>query len=120
MENESKGRGRRSDGGADGDGDRGGGRGVLLQYLREYIHEVERYFGKRKMIEGEGATKKKGEIWKPSFQFEDFEEMNVNNIKGREKRFDEAVADNHLVPVVLDLNAEPEPEPEPEQDLEQI
>ncbi|KAJ4972615.1 hypothetical protein NE237_005789 [Protea cynaroides] len=74
------------------------------------IHQVQRYFGKRKGGEGEGATKKKGGIWKPSFQWEDFEEVNVNNIKGREKSFAETVEENLVVPVALDLNAEPEPE----------
>ncbi|KAJ4973851.1 hypothetical protein NE237_007025 [Protea cynaroides] len=75
------------------------------------MNEVKRYFGKRKGDEGEGATKKKGEIWKPSIQWE---KVDVNNIKGREKRFAEAVQENHVVPVTLDLNAEPEPELDPE------
>ncbi|KAJ4961230.1 hypothetical protein NE237_021140 [Protea cynaroides] len=89
------------------------------------VHEVVRYFGKGKNGGGgEGVGKNGlGRGWNPSFQWEDFEDVqgnpHVNNgvvsdhnnkIKRREKKDVEAVEENIVVsgPGILDLNAEPD------------
>ncbi|XP_042499736.1 protein NIM1-INTERACTING 2 [Macadamia integrifolia] len=84
------------------------------------VREVVRYFGKGKNGGGEEEMKRgSGKGWNPSFQWEDFEDVQGkqcdgvvsdknkdSKIKGRggEKRDVEAVEEN----LVLDLNAEPE------------